>query len=161
LIKFAFQVHVIIIILLSLIKAFILLGLITEIIKMENLEIMREVHSCSICMKMLSSKQNLKQHMNIHTGRRPFKCTYAGCDSSYKHASQLSNHKILHRPQKLKVSYPFDDFKAFIGLVVRALDAESVPKVKIPEGPFKIENIFLPPILTPKIGIKLPIFDLI
>lgn len=128
---------------------------------MENFRIMKVEHSCHICLKILSSKQNLMQHMNIHTGIRPFMCTFPECGSSYKHASQLSNHKILHRPQKLKVSYPFDDFKAFISLVIKALDSDFKSTVSIPEGPFKVEDIFLPPIVNSSREMKLPNFDFI
>lgn len=126
---------------------------------MEDSGNIRQEFKCRICSKSLSSKQNLKQHMNIHTGRRPFRCTYPGCDTAYKHASQLSNHKILHRPQKIKVSYPFDDLKTFIGLVLKALGPDSEKTVRIPDGPYKPQDISLPPILNSQIGLKLPNFQ--
>lgn len=115
---------------------------------------------CSICGKILSSKQNLKQHMNIHTGERPFRCCYSGCSASYKHASQLSNHKIIHKPTTVKAKYNFDVLKDFTQLIILALGPESRIEYDVPSGPFKVEDVCLPPILIPQDGIKLPLFSL-
>jgi uncharacterized Zn-finger protein len=42
---------------------------------------------CEICNKHLSSKQNLKEHMFIHSGEKPFVCDQ--CGASYRQLSQL------------------------------------------------------------------------
>lgn len=57
---------------------------------------------CVYCYKTLSSKQNYKEHIYIHTGEKPFKCTEPGCEESFRQGSQLSVHRKMHR-QVLKL----------------------------------------------------------
>ena len=45
---------------------------------MQNLNEYVQRQICQICKKELSSKQNLKQHLNTHTGEKPFKCKFIG-----------------------------------------------------------------------------------
>lgn len=51
---------------------------------------------CSYCGKNLSSRQNLKEHINIHTGIKPYGCNYPGCGKSFRQGSLLSIHKRIH-----------------------------------------------------------------
>ena len=51
---------------------------------------------CPTCSKVLSSKQNYKQHQHIHTGAKPFLCTAPGCGMQFRQGSQLSIHKKTH-----------------------------------------------------------------
>ena len=46
-------------------------------------------HECEVCHKFLSTKQGLKEHMNIHTGDRPYKCPFVGCSESFKLESAI------------------------------------------------------------------------
>lgn len=126
---------------------------------METLTNKKLVSTCNICSKELSSKQNLKHHMNIHTGERPFQCNYPGCMAAYKHASQLSNHKIIHKPPTVKVVYEFGDLRSFLGLVIKCLGSDAKPRIKIPTGPFSAEDCTLNPILNQQFGSKLPNFN--
>ncbi|CAH1776375.1 unnamed protein product [Owenia fusiformis] len=48
--------------------------------------------TCRICLKTFSSKGNLKSHMNIHTGDRPYKCNVCGQD--------FTHHTVYRRHQK-------------------------------------------------------------
>ena len=128
---------------------------------MEAISSVIDRNICIICNKKLSSKQNLKQHMNIHSGNKPYRCTYPGCSSSYKHASQLSCHKLIHSGND-KTNWPInDDFKSFIKLVIQVLTLTQKPCLKIASGPFKAKDALLPSITLIKFQSKLPsLFDM-
>lgn len=49
---------------------------------------------CHFCAKQLSSKQNFREHMYIHTGEKPFTCK--ACGEVFRQGSQLSQHKKIH-----------------------------------------------------------------
>ena len=52
---------------------------------------------CQFCHKNMSSAQNLREHVYIHTGERPYICTESGCFARFRQGSQLSAHKKVHR----------------------------------------------------------------
>ena len=116
--------------------------------------------TCNICSKELSSKQNLKHHMNIHTGERPFHCNFPGCLANYKHASQLSNHKIIHKPQPtMKISHDFTDLRSFLAMVINYFECDAKLRIIIPAGPFTVEDCTLNPIINRKSWSILPKFN--
>ena len=115
---------------------------------------------CHICLKQLSSKQNLKQHLNIHTGEKPYACSFPGCGNSYRHASQLSNHRLQHQQYNPKPKHQFDDFKTFIQLVILAIEGGNNRKFQPPDGPYSRKDAELPPVKAPQLGIKLPGLEL-
>lgn len=51
--------------------------------------------TCTVCGKRLSSKQNYREHLYIHTGEKPFYCVR--CGLSFRQGSQLSQHKKTHK----------------------------------------------------------------
>lgn len=53
-------------------------------------------YQCSQCSKVLSSKQNLKEHELIHSNQTPNVCNEPGCGLRFRHGSQFSSHKRLH-----------------------------------------------------------------
>lgn len=53
-------------------------------------------YQCPDCSKILSSNQNLKEHMLIHSKETPFMCKIQGCGKKFRHGSQYSAHKRSH-----------------------------------------------------------------
>ena len=51
---------------------------------------------CKYCSKLLSSKQNLKEHEFTHTGELPYICKNPGCGLRFRQGSVLSAHKRIH-----------------------------------------------------------------
>ena len=64
---------------------------------------------CHFCNKQLSSKQNFREHLYIHTGEKPFECKI--CGEIFRQGSQLSQHKKVHALQR-----PAPDPKSFLKL---------------------------------------------
>ena len=52
---------------------------------------------CSTCDKILSSSQNLREHFLLHSKLIPFVCKEKGCGKRYRHGSQFSAHKRVHK----------------------------------------------------------------
>lgn len=53
--------------------------------------------TCKQCKKILSSNQNLTEHMYTHSNEKPLSCTFPGCSKVFRQSSQLSNHKKVHK----------------------------------------------------------------
>ncbi|OMJ69696.1 hypothetical protein SteCoe_32505 [Stentor coeruleus] len=60
-----------------------------------DIKISKKFH-CVYCKKVLSSKQNLKEHEFIHTGELPYICKNFGCGMKFRQGSVLSAHKRIH-----------------------------------------------------------------
>lgn len=51
-------------------------------------------HYCNICQGRFVSPGLLKQHMNRHSGNKPFECEV--CHKTFHCLSNLTNHKVMH-----------------------------------------------------------------
>ena len=49
---------------------------------------------CSVCGKSFTTKHTLQQHVNVHTGVRPYACET--CGKSFSYESALRDHKNIH-----------------------------------------------------------------
>lgn len=55
----------------------------------------RKIHSCSVCQKVLKNAFNLKEHMRVHTGDKPFLCD--ACPMRFARSVDLRNHQFVHK----------------------------------------------------------------
>ncbi|KAK8394013.1 hypothetical protein O3P69_006305 [Scylla paramamosain] len=60
----------------------------------------RFVNKCLQCDKKFIKPSQLKRHMMIHTGERPFKCTYEGCDRAFNQKYTMLIHLDIHTGRK-------------------------------------------------------------
>ena len=111
---------------------------------------------CSICKKHLSTKQSLKQHLNMHLGLQPFQCKFDKCGSKFKYASQLSDHKKTHMIADLLPEKQFYNLKCFARLLIQIF-GDGKPKNVTFKG-IKIPKVKIPKIGEAQIGVQLPIF---
>ncbi len=56
--------------------------------------------TCKYCFRDLSSRQNLREHLYIHTGEKPYACDEPGCGQSFRQGSLLSIHRKIHSEVK-------------------------------------------------------------
>ena len=56
---------------------------------------------CQTCLKVLSSKQNFRQHLMLHTGELPHRCEM--CGEGFRQVGPLSTHRKLHKEQARNV----------------------------------------------------------
>ncbi|GBN09216.1 Transcription factor Sp5 [Araneus ventricosus] len=51
---------------------------------------------CPHCQVSFSNNGQLKGHIRIHTGERPFQCDHANCGKSFTRNEELTRHKRIH-----------------------------------------------------------------
>lgn len=55
-----------------------------------------KLHICVVCGKSLTRSTSLRTHMLIHTGSRPFKCSWPNCKASSSVKSNITRHFKSH-----------------------------------------------------------------
>lgn len=98
---------------------------------------------CQVCLKSLSTKQSLKEHMFTHSGEKPYKCVEPGCGLFFRQSSQLSNHKKVH--VEIKKNTP-ELLNINLSVISKLFSQEDRFPYAIPSGPLSPADIFLPPI---------------
>ncbi|ELU16012.1 hypothetical protein CAPTEDRAFT_46375, partial [Capitella teleta] len=60
-------------------------------------------HHCPFCEKVYRFKQNLRDHINVHTGKRPHICKH--CGASFTHLSNMCAHFARTEEGKFQCPY--------------------------------------------------------
>lgn len=109
---------------------------------------------CNFCSRLLSSKQNLIDHLNIHTGSKPYVCEVSSCRQAFRQLSQYYIHRQLHNEveQEPYTNYISDNVLQFLAL---RLNLESERKFEISDNSGQVVNQ-LPKIEKVQEWIKLP-----
>ncbi|GAA5929625.1 hypothetical protein JCM3775_006501 [Rhodotorula graminis] len=55
---------------------------------------------CGECDQTCGSSSELKKHMRVHTGDKPFVCTFAGCNESFARSSDFKAHERIHTGER-------------------------------------------------------------
>jgi hypothetical protein len=51
---------------------------------------------CAVCKKRFTRRGGLIVHMRIHTGNKPYACSYAGCKARFNDSSNCRRHERTH-----------------------------------------------------------------
>ncbi|XP_037776931.1 zinc finger protein 99-like [Penaeus monodon] len=67
----------------------------------------RTPFTCSECGQTFKKQQHLKTHTFVHTGIKPYKCEFPGCDVRCENPSRLKRHSFIH--EKSRYACPIEN----------------------------------------------------
>ena len=53
-------------------------------------------HACTLCPKKFTRPAELQRHIRVHTGEKPFKCQFDGCEKTFSNSSDRKKHAQIH-----------------------------------------------------------------
>ena len=90
-----------------------------------------------MCGKGLSTKQNMREHMFIHEGTKPYVCRFPSCQEAFRQLSQLKMHQNMHKELQ-----KYFDRKIEKDLIKLEVFGKALGEVKIDETFEMISNEF-------------------
>lgn len=103
---------------------------------------------CNECGRMLSSKQNLLDHLNIHTGAKPYICEVPECGHPFRQLSQYYIHRQLHNEISSQPSTINFVSSNILTLLLEKITVDSnTPNFNIPSSQSQMDDL-------PKIAYK-------
>jgi len=118
----------------------------------ETVHLKCKQYQCNFCLKFFANLQNLREHLNLHTGNTPYVCSV--CKESYRYASQLSLHKRSHLiegipREQIKRARPRHQVKRVAGIYAppSTVDSElqrKTAQVQLPEIKDEKSQCYLP-----------------
>jgi uncharacterized Zn-finger protein len=114
---------------------------------------------CTTCGKFLSSKQNLIDHQNIHSGQKPYFCEIASCGMRFRQLSQYYLHRQLHSEISSTIVTQFNTFSCNLELFNQKLSKVSDFDLEIPIEPYSPDDCSLPVISSAQSFVSLPLIE--